>query len=140
MRTWEASPRRGGGASMKNALRALAAVALGVALGTGGLLVHAAPAQAKGEYARCTNGITVSDWTGKNPKNCTSWGGYWLYDSTGKAILKISKSPATSPVWTAISQGYTAAQRWCSNNSATCTVIGSAAVAYVQYVLTNPRS
>lgn len=100
----------------------------------------AAPAHAAGEYARCTNGITVSDWTGKNPKNCTSWGGYRLYNSSGKVIMTISKSPATSPVWTIIPQGYTAVQRWCSNNSATCSVAASAAIAYVQYVLTNPRS
>lgn len=116
---------------MKKLYSIAAVTAMGLSLGVGGLVVDAAPAQAAGNYARCTNGITTRDWTGKNPKDCTPSGTYWLYNSAGTPLVKISQASRTSPVWEAIKTGYTAAQNWCSNNSLTCGIITSAGVVVV---------
>jgi hypothetical protein len=70
---------------------------------------------------------------------CTPSGTYWLYNSSGKVIMKIQSAPRSSPLWNAITSGYTATQRWCTNNSATCSVAASAAVSYIMYLWTNPN-
>ena len=108
-----------------------AAAMLATSIGLGGMVATASPAEAAGGYARCTNGITTRDWTGKNPKDCTPSGTYWLYDSAGKPLMKVTQANRTSPVWTAIKQGYTAAQNWCKNNSLTCGVVTAAGVVIV---------
>lgn len=122
---------------MKKLLGILTAVAMSLSLGVGGLVAGAAPAQAAGKYARCNNGITLRDWTGKDPRTCTPSGTYWLYSSRGTPILKVQRVSNGSPLWDAIGQGYTATQRWCSNNSASCSVVSSAAVSYVLYLFTH---
>lgn len=122
---------------MKKFFGIMSAAMMGLSLSFGGMVAGAVPAQAAGEYARCNNGITVRDWTGKDPRDCTPSGVYWLYNSNGQAIMKIQQANRTSPVWDAIKAGYSATQNWCSSNSATCSVMSSAAVAYVTYLITN---
>jgi hypothetical protein len=109
----------------------LALATLGLSLSAGGMVAGAESAQAAGNYARCTNGITTRDWTGKDPRDCTPSGTYWLYNSSGTPIMKLQSAQRSSPLWDAIKHGYTATQNWCSNNSATCGIVTSVGVTAV---------
>jgi hypothetical protein len=78
-------------------------------------------------------GSSTTVWTGKNPKDCKAR--YQLYDTSrgrGALVLDIAKNGTSSvSFWAAIQKGYAAAQKWCSQNSLTCTVIVSVGVALV---------
>lgn len=120
---------------MQSLSRIVAAMTIAAGLSVGGLsAAPAAEAAPTTYYARCNNGITLRDWTGKNPKDCTPFGVYWLYKQTGNVItpiMKISGAPKGSPLWDAIKAGYSAAQKWCSNNSLTCGIVTAAGVTIV---------
>jgi hypothetical protein len=113
---------------MRKLFGILSALVMGVSLSVGGMVATANSAEAAGNYARCNNGITLRDWTGKDPRDCTPSGTYWLYNSAGTPIMKLQQAPHGSPLWNAIKQGYTATQNWCSNNSATCGIVTSVGV------------
>lgn len=95
-----------------------------------GLGLTAGPAQASpadGNYAQCIYGTTVADWTGKNPRDCTTAGTYALLQNWN-VVLKIYPTTDSSMAWNVIQEGYTSAQSWCSSNSMTCGILTSAGV------------
>ncbi|MGW9404785.1 hypothetical protein ACWGQ2_12580 [Arthrobacter sp. NPDC055585] len=118
---------------MKSAKRYLATLFAGLLVAVG-LAFTATPAQASpadGNYAQCQVGTTVQDWTGKDPRDCTT-GTYALLENW-TVVLQIQ--PGQRDVWEEIKQGYEAAQAWCSNNSLTCTVVTGIGVALVSPLL-----
>ncbi|WFR68370.1 hypothetical protein P9139_09290 [Curtobacterium flaccumfaciens] len=65
------------------------------------------------------------DWSGKNPKSCN--GSYIMYDVSGRAPLNLVKIKNTKHVsfQKFVTSEYKAAQKWCSNNSFTCTLLSA---------------
>lgn len=78
-------------------------------------------------------GSSTTVWNGKNPKDCHAR--YQLYDirnSRPVLVLDLNKPAVDSAAfWKAIAAGYTASQKWCAQNSLTCTIIVSVGVALV---------
>jgi hypothetical protein len=78
---------------------------------------------------RCYTGTgytgTNRDWSGKNPKSCK--GSYIMYDVSGRTPINLVKIKNTGHVsfQKFATSEYKAAQRWCSNNSFTCTLLSA---------------
>lgn len=120
--------------TIKHTLGGMLAIALLV------MGVVASPVGATPSYAASTRAICYTaqsyqqgtqDWAGKNPKSCP--GSYQLYDMSGPRpalIMQIRNTKAVS-FQQLIAKEYADAQRWCSNNSLTCTIITGVAFALV---------
>ena len=72
---------------------------------------------------QCYGGGTVPVQSNNpmNPKKCS--GSYYILDSNYQVKWSNNAVKSTSPLWTAVANGYTATQKWCSNNSFTCNVV-----------------
>lgn len=89
--------------------------------------VGATPSQAASTRAICYTAQSYQQgsqlWNGKNPKSCP--GSYQLYDMSGARptlIMQIRNTKAVS-FQQLVAKEYADAQRWCANNSLTCTII-----------------
>lgn len=122
---------------MGSALLALTLVAVGI-VGQG-TTASVSAANAASYSAVCWKpnpkvpGSTTTSWNGKNPKDCNAR--YQLYDTSrgrGALVIDINKKANTTAFWKAVSQGYSAAQTWCSKNSMSCSILVSVGVALLQ--------
>ncbi|MFK4730801.1 hypothetical protein ROT00_14020 [Agromyces mediolanus] len=121
-------------------LSGLLAFVLVLGLNTMQATVAAAPASAAGSTtAVCwkpnpaIRGSQTTVWTGKNPRTCRAR--YQLYDVRGGRpvlVLDVKKKAVDSAAfWKAVAAGYAASQKWCSQNSLTCTLIVSVGIMLV---------
>lgn len=79
---------------------------------------------------QCYVGTTVRQTTTpQNPRDCA--GDYWVLTSSYQAIWHNLPQPSTSALWTAIHNGYAAANSWCTVNSIVCAIFSAAGVAVV---------
>jgi len=104
----------------------LAAVALGLSL-LGGSVVAAAPAQASTTpYYLCYRGTSIPQNLTANtsPKKCN---GIYRITVSGKIVAQVDNRKVKN--WADFSKrmqaGYAASQKWCAQNSLTCTIATS---------------
>lgn len=136
-RTWRVANRQAREASIQKLKRriGIASTGLLLAAATG---ISAAPAQASqadGNYATCQSGTTAVYWTGKDPSECQS-GTYTLY----KDDQRVLQMEPTKDGWAAMKKEYAAAQKWCSDNALTCTVITGVGIALVNPLISAATS
>lgn len=73
---------------------------------------------------------------GKDPKTCNGW--YQIVEKkSGKKVLVVNTQKNNGGVVTALRKGVKATNKWCDNNSATCSVVIGVGIAIAQGILTN---
>ncbi|QDW62915.1 hypothetical protein [Oerskovia sp. KBS0722] len=116
----------------------VAIIATGFLAGAGLVTAPAASAAPPGYYATCQSGTTQVDWTEGRPADCKTT--YTVFKNWVPVLVMKAPPPRSSAFWTAVSQGYTATNRWCTNNTIVCQFVTGGFMAYGTYILTNSKA